>query len=294
MGNRSWIVVIVVVLAILLVCCCVGTTATVLLTQASSSTVREAIEGIRPGSGARVSSEVVLRLEPRPLLRVNNKVGEVLVRRTDGDQVLVQATLKSRARSESRAHALLAQVQIDADSNENETWVTVDLPDTQVSEGVSVDLDIAVPWRTNLSIVNRVGKVTVNHIEGIVDIHTNVGEVQLQDMTLWPGSTVETNVGDIRFQGQLAPDSQTNTAEPTITFSTRVGKVFLELPADSSFILDANANVGDIHNEFELKEGETSERSGANQWLRGIVGTNPRTRLVVQAGTGTIDIRKWD
>jgi DUF4097 and DUF4098 domain-containing protein YvlB len=115
-------------------------------------------------------------------LHINNDRGTISVNIAGGD------TLKVSVRK--KVHA---EKQEDADTYNAKTKPTITVVDKTVTldanthaagdKGVSTDMDVYVPRNTDLVIVSRRGDVTINGMNGNVEVSHQRGEVNLNDLT---------------------------------------------------------------------------------------------------------------
>jgi DUF4097 and DUF4098 domain-containing protein YvlB len=141
-------------------------------------------------------------------LHINNDRGTITVNIAEGD------TLKVSVRK--KVHA---EKQQDADTYNTKTKPTITVVDKNVTldanthaagdKGVSTDMDVYVPRNTDLVIVSRRGDVTINGMNGNVEVNHQRGEVNLNDLTgnavlnLERSSARAQHVkGDITIQGR--------------------------------------------------------------------------------------------
>jgi hypothetical protein len=276
-SQRTWIIVGVVAILFIGLCIC----------TAAAAVLVGGIGGFNLMGRAEVTEGLTTEFElgTPGRLTVDNDVGEVHIRAVDGNVVRVDVTKRIRGRSGDAASRLLDQIIVTTNSAGGEGEIRVDVPGGLEAASASVELDIRVPRQVTLDVNNRVGAVTVRGTQGGLQVYLGVGEINVDDVRLLGDSRLETNVGQISFSGRL-PDSG------LVVISTRTGDIDLELPADSSFIVDAQTGVGEIDNEFTLEARETAESDTiVGRTLRGRVGANPDVTLRLEIGTGKIRIR---
>jgi DUF4097 and DUF4098 domain-containing protein YvlB len=275
-SQRMWIIVGVVAILLIGLCMC----------AAAAAVLVGGIGGFSFMGRAEVTEDLTTEFEldtPGRLI-VDNDVGEVNIRAVDGNVVRVDVTKRVRGRSGAAASRLLDQITVTTDSAGGEGEIRVDVPGGLEAASASVELDIRVPRQVTLDVNNRVGAVTVSGTQGALQVFLGVGEIKADDVRLLGDSRLETNVGEIGFSGRL-PDSG------LVAISTRTGDIALKLPADSTFIIDAQTGVGEIDNEFTLEARETAEADTiVSRTLRGRVGANPGVTLQLETGTGSIKI----
>ncbi len=281
MTSRTWILVGSLGVGLLFLCICAALTMTLVPRLVG-------LEGLSffPRFQARASETVRAELQvPAPVsLTVIGSVGEVTVRAGNEKRIEVQATKTVRAITPGRARELLARIRVNAESTGHQARVQVEIPNTRDFRTASVDLVITVPRRIRLDIQTRVGEIDVGGVEGSVRLRSEVGDVRLRRVVLTGDSEVKADVGDVRFAGRLPRQGR-------VQFTTQVGEIRIELPADSQFILDATANVGDVESEFELAERESEPVGAVGRKLRGRVGAEPGVTLVLRTQTGDIEVK---
>jgi hypothetical protein len=219
------------------------------------------------------------------MLWVNNPVGTVTVEPGREGVIVVQASSSVEGVFGPRTQSMLEAVQIDARSKGPEAHVEVDLPESLGPESVRVDLRLTVPPNTSLDLINRAGQVRVTGAEGDLRLRSDVGDVQLREVTVQNEYDVIVEVGRIEFQGRLPQDGG------EVLLRTRVGEIDARLPAGSRFVLDAETAAGTIYTGFELE----ALQSGRNQaqvggWLQGRANGGRGVRLVLRTGAGEIRV----
>jgi hypothetical protein len=195
------------------------------------------------------------------VLELNNAVGSIDIRGTDGSQVTVEATVRAWGGSDQEADERANRVQVDMQQTaDNRVQVTSTIPqELRVGRSPSVNITVRVPRQSRVQVVNNVGEVTIRDIEGSLDVQVNVGEVDVRGFSILDDSTLRTDVGQLH----------------------------IGLPSDSSFNLDARTSVGAIRSDFDLAQQE-EQRPGVGARLQGPVGDSPQVGLTLQANTGEI------
>jgi hypothetical protein len=104
------------------------------------------------------------------MLHVHLSVGDVHVRRGDGDKIRLRYTVKSRHESNVKeAHAELevrgtdARIEFHAPSGGNTQF----------------DVELEVPASTNLDVHQKVGDLTIENVEGDKDLELGVGDIRV-------------------------------------------------------------------------------------------------------------------
>jgi hypothetical protein len=221
------------------------------------------------------------------ILTVQNKVGEVNIVAGQDGSIRIEAEKEARGRDRGRSQELLNAIRVRIVPEGEAVRVAVDLPPTGPNENVKVDLQIQVPHRTNLDILNRVGEVNVEGVRGNLVVRNDVGSVVLRDVDVAGEAEVETGTGDVEFTGRL-PENQGR-----VLLNSRVGGLQVRIPASSRFVLDAETNLGSIEASFVVDDGQGSGGSdrGLGHRLQGNVNGGEGVDLVLRSGTGSISLR---
>jgi hypothetical protein len=201
-------------------------------------------------------------------LEVINNLGETKVRGGDVDEIRVEITRRGSGFTESRARSYRDDVQVDVrriGSDHYLVEVKNDFSGFQLGWG-SADLTITVPRRLNL------------------DMTANIGKIEVRDVEIIDALYLEGNLGLVDFEGKIGP-------EGVHEIKSNVGEVKLRVTRDSNFRLDAQANVGDIEENWGSRFDETSQSDNAgSRSLEGVYGAenNPSATLRVQSNVGSI------
>ncbi|GER91780.1 hypothetical protein KDW_59420 [Dictyobacter vulcani] len=102
------------------------------------------------------------------------------------------------------------------------------------------DIDITMPASMSMNIETTSGSVEVAGVTGKVNITAVNGDIQLDQVTLANGSSVQTTSGDIHFNGALENHG-------TYDFNTVSGSVQLHLPASTPAKVTTDTMSGDVH-----------------------------------------------
>ncbi len=121
------------------------------------------------------------------------------------------------------------QQSISQDSN----TINANIPDSQ-------DLLVTVPTGANLSLNTGSGTINIKGVAAQMTLITNDGTINAFNDTLNGSSTLQTNSGDINFEGTLS-------AGGNYQFITTSGTVSATLPTSPAFHVDATTNSGSIN-----------------------------------------------
>jgi hypothetical protein len=122
----------------------------------------------------------------------------------------------------------------------------------------------------------------VTGLRGEVDIDSDVGEVTLEDVMPLSSLRVQTRVASISLTAAL-------TENAAYDVTSDVGLIALLLPADSSFMIDARSDIGDVQVGFDVT-GSSSREGFVGKEVSGEVGSNPTTTLTLRSNVGDIRV----
>jgi len=139
----------------------------------------------------------------------------------------------------------------------------------------------------------------------LLNLTDNMGNISVQHGLLTEGSCLQTNNGNVTFNGSLAigvnsdtgliPCTANTTQNPHPWFSIKseVGNVDVTLSAETTnVILDASTNSGKINaGDFNLNIQQNSDGSASYNGPL-IAGTSPTAMLVLGVSTGNITLHK--
>ena len=255
-------------------------------------------------------------------LQVHNRVGNLSIM---VDSTATQATLsaveKVQASSSSDANKEFGRISVNVKAGSDPSILTVSatVPDTSggllAGASDSVDMTIVLP----LSAVNNnptlpftisasvasTGDMSVQNFNGLLNLTDNMGNISVQHGLLTEGSCLQTNNGNVTFNGSLTTASITDTGlipctanttrnpHPWFSIKSEVGNVDVTLSAETTnVILDASTNSGKINlSDFNLNIQQNSDGSASyNDPL--IAGTSPTAMLVLGVSTGNITLHK--
>lgn len=198
------------------------------------------------------------------VLDVSNEVGDVIIEGTDDGQVVVESLVRAFGATTTDAERIADGVELTIEERAGgRIHVSARLPQGRAFQGRSptVRFMIRVPRQAEVQVSSNVGRVQVSDLHGAVMIASDVGDAEVRDFAMRGDSRIETSVG----------------------------RILIELPADSAFIVDAQTDVGDIDTEFDVR-GASERRTPPGDRLQGEVGEDPGVELRLRAGTGDITI----
>ena len=159
--------------------------------------------------------------------------------------------------------------------------IMVTLPPQSISAAASTPLKLDV----NVSI----GNISVTGLSGILQIQDSIGNITVQQATLFDGSSLRTSSGNVTFNGMIDTTAFGSNSQPIYTIQSETGNLDVTLPADTNIILDAYTNNGMIASDFDVSKIKASDGS-----LHGplVPGTSPTALLKLHVSTGNVRLRK--
>lgn len=142
-----------------------------------------------------------------------------------------------------------------------------------------------------LTVDMSIGNVTVNGLNGVLGIKNDIGNITVNNATLFDGSHLQTATGNVTFTGNINPLPTTGNTTPRYKLQSESGQIEVTLPSTTNVILDANTNAGTITSDFPINVSTAS--GGANFYGPLIPNTgSPQAVLTLNVSTGKVIIRK--
>jgi len=265
--SNTWIIVVAIIAILLAACSCAAVAGAILFARARPSPGGRVLKGIElPEFGFQTEAirEMgdTFEVDIPVLVEVSNDVGTVEILGTDQDQVRVEALTRGYGPSREEADRAAEEVEITIEQRgDDHVYIAARQPSGIRRKAPTTSLVIHVPHESSLKVTSKVGNVKVAEIEGSLNIEVNVGTI---DVRGW----------------DLTEDS---------FLTTDVGKIQVRLGPESSFYLDAAANVGDIDTDYDI-EDPRERRPGPGDRLLGAVGEDPEVELRIRTNTGAIKV----
>ena len=231
-----------------------------------------AVAAAQSGPGRK---EVRLDLAPGGTINIMNNTGSVNLRAGNGHQVVVAYTLhsgKMQVENESTQDRRRIEIRAQALTDQKPT-----------ADEAKVDLDIAVPTGTSLTVNTATAPITASGISGDLTLSSDTGEITLKDIArshvhvrsvtapvnldnvslghvevtssggavkmvdvTGPKVNVATGAGDIAYQGDCSGVGD-------YLMTTHSGNIDMRLPQTASVDLNARSVSGRVENDFPLK-----------------------------------------
>jgi len=159
------------------------------------------------------------------MLHVHMSVGDLHIRRGDGDKIHLRYTVKSRREKNVKD----SHVDIDVRGND----ATIEF---HAASGANTqfDVELEIPASTNLDVHQKVGDLTVENVEGDKDLDIGVGDIRLsKGHSAYHLVYASAGIGDVHSDGY----GET---------SGWLGKT-LKYHGEGKYELRVHVGVGDIH-----------------------------------------------
>jgi len=159
------------------------------------------------------------------MVHVHMSVGDLHVKRGEGDKIHLRYTVKSRREQNVK------EARVDMDVRGNDAVI-----EFHASSGANTafDVELEVPASTNLDVHQKVGDVTVEEVEGDKDLELGVGDIRVSsEHAKYRLVRASTGIGDVNGDGY----GET---------SGWLGKS-LKYRGEGKYELRAHVGVGDIH-----------------------------------------------
>jgi DUF4097 and DUF4098 domain-containing protein YvlB len=145
----------------------------------------------------------------------------------------------------------------------------------------NVDFTVTVPANANLQIHTATGSIDVNGVSGNMSLSTATGSITANHDALSGQSTLQSNTGDITFDGSIASTGN-------YQFSSDTGSVDVTLPSNASFHVDATTDTGSIDSDFSQVQVKEHDVTGSD--AHGDVGSSPGAAITLKTNTGDINL----
>ena len=147
----------------------------------------------------------------------------------------------------------------------------------------NVDFTVTVPSNANLQIHTATGSIDVSGVSGNMSLSTATGSITAKQDALTGQSTLQSNTGDINFDGSIASTGN-------YQFSSDTGSVDVTLPSNASFHVDATTDTGSIDSDFSQVQVKEHDVTGND--AHGDVGSNPGATMTLKTNTGDINLHQ--
>jgi len=242
----------------------------------------------RVGVATKHTSE--LPLFPTASLAVSSPSGNVLLQGGDDGYVQVETTKVAHSVTEAWARRIVDRTVVRTESDGYQAQIEVALPALLLAPDARVNLDLTAPRESNVTIMAKRGGIQVSKMEGAMRLATDEGDIAILDARTSLGCEASTTEGSITYRA-AAPASPGQ-----ILLRTREGDIRVFLPADASFVLDAQTQKGRIRSGVALADAASGYigLGDKGQWIKGRVRGATDVRLLLRAQVGDITVEIMD
>ena len=208
----------------------------------------------------------------------------------------VTATIIARAGSHSQAEKIAEKTKLSLERLSGGLKLKIEKP-LLICRSIDVQLDVKVPKNCDLELVTKDGDITVENINGILDVKTGDGTLVMSRVgnkikaRSFDGTIrIKKNYGDISarsFDGKITV-AYSKEAEGVcdVSLTTNDGTIDLKTPENFSANVEISTNDGTIESNLPINvAGKLSKKR-----IKGTIGTG-LGRLYIKSGDGTIRIR---
>jgi putative adhesin/cell wall-active antibiotic response 4TMS protein YvqF len=240
-----------------------------------------------------------------PAIDIVNMFGNVDVRASDSDKVVVDVRKTVRASNKEEADRLSSDFVFRIVNDGSSVRVASSQDPSGPTDGRRIgrqrfksSLTVYVPKASPVKVDNRNGKVSVQDLAASQNVTNRFGEVEVQRVegdvevsNSFGSTTVLDTAGAINVRaryGEVRVDLET-PPQKNISVSLDFGDVRLRLPANASFGLEAQTAFGDVRSEFgALTENSSNRRERS---MKGTVGEGG-PQINVKTRFGDIRLQK--
>jgi hypothetical protein len=127
------------------------------------------------------------------MIHVHMTVGDLHIRRGDGDKIRLSYTVKSRRERNVK------DAQVDFEVRGNDAVIEFHSP---YSGNTNFDVELDVPASTNLDVHEKVGDLIVEGVEGDKDLDLGVGDIRVErEPAAYRLVRANTGIGDVNADG---------------------------------------------------------------------------------------------
>ncbi len=292
---------------ILLVALGVGIAAYLAIRSATGQGI--GIGGIGNAGSYTQQKQQVVPLSTITQLQIHNQIGNVTITvDPNATEPLVSTTKIVKASSQSDANTQFNSISVQVEPAGTPTTtlaVNASVSDNSSifgSHNNSIDIVITLPSSVNTggapvilnggspaSNVTSVGNVSINGLNGTLNVKNDIGNITVQNAMLSPGSTLGTGTGNVTFNGTLDTASGSSSNQSIYTIQSEAGNLDVTLPANINVTLDAYTNAGNISSDFNLSQIKQPDGSYNGPI---IYNTTPNALLKLHVSSGNVALHK--
>jgi hypothetical protein len=217
-------------------------------------------------------------MDEHPHVVVNNEIGTIHVKASKDAHTVTFQTKRHSRRIGKAAHE--SWVSYEQSKEENELRADVERvysPESNLPK--SIDFIVSAPHQADLELRTNLGDIWVRGISGQLLLQCDIGSIYVKEGLLSGNSTLKTNLGSVNFHEAIDPSG-------SYKFATETGSVYVILPDDTPFELDASTQFGSI--TTVVPDMKMAYRTSGE--VHGDAGNPPRPSLKLSSVTGSVTV----
>ena len=213
-----------------------------------------------------------------PHIVVNNEVGTIHVKaNSDAHTVTFQTKRHSRRIGKKANESWVSYEQLKEGNEIRADVERVYSPSTNLPQ--SIDFNITLPHNVDLELNTSVGDIWVSGISGQLSLQSDIGSIYVKEGLLTGNSVLKTNLGSVNIREAIDPYG-------SFQLATETGSVYVILPDDTHFELDASSTFGNI--TTVVPNMKMAYRTSSE--VHGDAGIPPRASLKLSSITGSVSV----
>lgn len=195
--------------------------------------------------------------QPVAEVEVDTEIGEIVLNHTGGSALNVQRDLTWRGMEPEHAESWSGATFSATGACDDDALVGIN------ADRCEVDYTLIIPSGVDAEAYNDIGDITVNGLDGALDLQTSVGDIEADNLKT-TDTTVESSVGDVSLSfdevyGDIVVTSSTGDIEIAVPddgtvydvrFDAGVGERSIDIATDpaieSDYTIWVTTSVGDV------------------------------------------------
>lgn len=170
-------------------------------------------------------------------LEIDAGAGSIIVNGTDGDRIIVSATIRVDEREDAARQLIEDYLDLTLEQDGELAFLEADFGHAGV--GASIDLDVRLPAGMNVTIDDGSGSITVDGTRSFIRIDDGSGSIELTDIA---GASIDDGSGSIDISGS-SDDVEIIDGSGSITVRAVAGSVVVDDGSGSIRISDVERDV---------------------------------------------------
>jgi hypothetical protein len=217
-------------------------------------------------------------VDEHPHIVVNNEVGTIRIKaNSKSNTVTFQTKRHSRRFGKATNKSWVSYEQLKEGNEIRADVERVYSPGTSLP--ISIDFNITLPHNADLELHTDVGDIWVTGINGQLSLQCDIGSIYVKQGILSGNSVLKTNLGSVNFHEAIDPFG-------SYQLVTETGSVYVIVPDDTPFELDASTQFGNI--TTVVPDMKMAYRTSSE--VHGDAGAPPRASLKLSSITGSVSV----